>query len=247
MSEQSPFVFYLGTHHPAWLKKVDIPLFVSRRRLAPIKKLPRALGPWMLDSGGFTELSMYGAWETTPKKYVAEVRRFFEEVGRMESAAPQDWMCEPIMLQRTGLSIREHQRRSVSSFLELRDRAPEIPWMPVLQGWTQGDYLRCVEMFDQCGVDLTQEKRVGVGTVCRRQGTEEARDIFKALWSLDLRLHGFGVKLLGLAAYRKYLASSDSLAWSFHARRNPPLPDCVGHKNCANCLTFALRWRERVA
>jgi hypothetical protein len=45
----------------------------------------------------------------------------------------------------------------------------------------------------------------------------------------------------GLAAC---LASADSLAWSFQARRAAPLPGC-SHANCANCLRYAAAWRER--
>jgi hypothetical protein len=35
------------------------------------------------------------------------------------------------------------------------------------------------------------------------------------------------------------------MAWSFDARHSPPLEGCE-HSTCANCLRFALRWRERV-
>lgn len=57
--------FYLGTHRPAWLGQMDIPLFVSDHTLSQVKNLPRALGPWALDSGGFTELDMHGKWTST--------------------------------------------------------------------------------------------------------------------------------------------------------------------------------------
>ena len=36
------------------------------------------------------------------------------------------------------------------------------------------------------------------------------------------------------------------MAWSYAARRAPALPGCTGHLNCANCLTYAARWRDRV-
>jgi hypothetical protein len=36
------------------------------------------------------------------------------------------------------------------------------------------------------------------------------------------------------------------MAWSYAARRQPPLPGCTGHKNCANCLSYATRWRAKV-
>lgn len=238
--------FYLGTHKPNWLATSDVPLFVSRRTLADRKRLPRACVPWALDSGGFTELQMHGRWTVTAEQYAAEVRRFRDEIGNLEWAAPQDWMCEPHMLRRTGLTIEEHQRRTVENFLELRRLAPDVPWAPVLQGWTLDDYLRHVAMYEAAGVDLRAEPIVGVGSVCRRQHTKEALHIFRALHALGLRLHGFGVKTAGIAELAPYLVSADSLAWSFNARKRAPLPECSGHKNCANCWRWARRWLDHV-
>ena len=45
-----------------------------------------------------------------------------------------DWMCEPAMLARTGLTVAEHQAGTVANYLELRAAAPELPFIPVLQG-----------------------------------------------------------------------------------------------------------------
>lgn len=61
--------FYLGTSEVRWLGQANVPLFISHRRLAPRKSFPRALTGWALDSGGFTELSMYGEWRTTARDY----------------------------------------------------------------------------------------------------------------------------------------------------------------------------------
>ncbi len=36
------------------------------------------------------------------------------------------------------------------------------------------------------------------------------------------------------------------MAWSIDARHRPPLPGCTRHRNCANCLRYALRWRSHV-
>ena len=44
-----------------------------------------------------------------------------------------------------------------------------------------------------------------------------------SLASIGLRLHGFGVKAGGLVRYADCLASADSLAWSFEARRSAQL------------------------
>jgi hypothetical protein len=243
--------FLLGTHHPGWLASTPVPLFVSDRRLRVYRRLPRASAEWALDSGGFTELASYGTWEhgPTPAQYASRVRRYAATVGRLVWAAPQDWMCEPFITAKTGLTVTEHQTRTVANYLELRALAPEVPWVPVLQGWTVDDYLYCVQAYAAAGVDLPAVPLVGLGSVCRRQATGQAEAIIDALHAEGItRLHGFGVKVLGLRRYGHKLASADSLAWSYAARRaGRPLPECAGrHVNCANCRRYALRWRDRV-
>jgi hypothetical protein len=111
--------FYLGTHQPNWLGHANVPLFVSHRRLANYVNLPRARTSWALDSGGFSEISMYGEWRTDPAEYVTHVDRYDYEIGNLDWAAPQDWMCEPWMVAKTGLSVRVHQERTVSNFVRL--------------------------------------------------------------------------------------------------------------------------------
>jgi hypothetical protein len=251
--------FYLGTHEVRWLQDPrfsGVPLFVSRRRLAPRRTLPRARGTWALDSGGFTELQMHGAWTVPPKAYVAEVRRFREEVGGMSWAAPQDWMCEPLVIAGgcgpggvrfagTKLSVGEHVRKTVENFVELRSLAPEVPFVPVLQGWTLGDYLDCAELYDRAGVDLRAEPLVGVGTMCRRQATGGPL-ILRDLAFDGLRLHAFGFKIDGLRQVGSVLASADSMAWSERWRHELPLPG-HGHRHCNNCPEAALLWYADLA
>lgn len=243
-------IFYLGTNEPAWLPRVrDVPLFVSRRRLARRKALPRAATSWALDSGGFTELSLHGAWQTTARQYVDDVRRYVDEIGRLVWASPQDWMCEPHVIARTGLDVAQHQRRTVDNYRELRDLAPELPFVPVLQGWTLDDYQRCADLYAQAGVDLGDAHTVGVGSVCRRQGEASIAEIMRVLSARGFRLHGFGVKARGLRASSSLLASADSMAWSFRARQDARIgvgaPGC-SHATCSSCMTYALQWRARL-
>lgn len=143
----------------------------------------------------------------------------------------------------TKLSVAEHQRRTIQNFLTLKEKAPDIPWVPVLQGWDRGEYLNCLAMYDAAGVDLRKEPLVGLGSVCRRQDTHEADQLIRELHSMGLRLHAFGYSTLGLKRSYEYLASSDSMAWSLIARTRPPLPGCE-HAHCNNCPKFALQWRE---
>lgn len=207
--------------------------------------MPVAAGPWALDSGGFTELNLQHGWVTTEKQYLRDVRRFKDEIGNMLWASPQDWMCEPWMNEKTGLSVAEHQRLTVENFINLRSQEETI--IPVLQGWERDEYLRHVEMYANHGVDLFAEPIVGLGSVCRRQGMNEARDIVWSLSSLGLKLHGYGFKMGGLKNFGfDLLTSADSMAWSFTARRQQiQLPGCT-HKTCTNCLRWALQWRDEL-
>jgi hypothetical protein len=255
----NPDCFYTGTHMDEWLwdERADFPLFVSRRRLDRRKRLHRATRGWALDSGGFTELSTFGEWRTEPAGYVAAVARYDREIGQMEWAAPQDWMCEPAIIHGggkggfpgTGLSVEVHQKLTVENFLQLADLWPgesdeECPFMPVLQGWTLTDYERCADLYAAAGVVLAGYPVIGLGSVCRRQNTAEISAIVSA-FTPQYAVHGFGVKTGGLGAYGRRLTSADSLAWSYDARRSDPLPG-HSHKNCANCLAYAARWRDRL-
>ena len=251
--------FLLGTHQPGWLARAGVPLFISDVRLRVYKTLPRATAPWALDSGGFSELQYHGRWTVTPREYVARVRRYRDEIGHLMWAAPQDWMCEsaiihggafgPLRFVGTKLSVHEHQRGTVENYLHLRDLAADLNIIPVLQGDDDGPaYERCADLYAAAGIDLTREPLVGLGSVCRRQATEEAHRIITTMHTRGIRnLHGFGFKTLGLRRCGHLLTSADSLAWSYDARREQhPLPGCTGHKNCANCLTYALQWRNKL-
>ncbi|UJW32597.1 hypothetical protein L3Q67_02055 [Saccharothrix sp. AJ9571] len=78
----------------------------------------------------------------------------------------------------------------------------------------------------------------------RSQHTNEVEGIIRALAARGLSLHGFGVKITGLARYADALASSDSAAWSLRGRH---VPGCASsHRSESNCLQFALAWHDRV-
>lgn len=241
--------FYLGTHRPTWLWTVtDVPLFISHRVLRDrVSEFPKATTRWALDSGGFTELNLFGRWKTTPEEYVKAVRRYDDELGSLAWASPQDWMCEPWVVAKTGLSVRAHQYNTTANYLTLRDLAPELPFVPVLQGWELADYHAHADAYIAAGVDLTSVPVVGIGSVCRRQATGQIAGIFDSLRERGLQMHGFGVKSAGLGMYADSLKSADSLAWSYGARQDAlrGIRHCA-KKTCANCLHYALSWRRRV-
>lgn len=267
--------FYLGTHKPGWLAREDfrgVPLMLSHNELRNRAHMPKGIQTtWMLDSGGFTQLSQYGPWAPDCEEPYVEAVRRYADAGGLKVAWPQDWMCEPWVIQGglhqgrrfpgTGLDVEAHQRLTVANFLRLQELAPELPWRPVLQGWELPDYLRAVRLYEEAGVDLWSFDVVGLGSVCRRQATDEIGRVVEEVSATGLPLHGFGVKTQGLLLYGHHLADADSMAWSVDARwqgstarpvetRGAMLPECrhglTGKGSCANCPRWALAWRARL-
>ncbi len=246
--------FYTGTHIKSWLWRDDIVdlgmnhLFVSwvrlRRQKTPFKNMAKL--KWSLDSGGFSEIAKHGRWTHTPEQYVEAIEQYKEQLGNLVWAAQMDWMCEPHMIAKSGLSIDHHQQLTVENYCILRDLAPHLPIIPVIQGWELDDYIRCIDLFASAGVDLRRNARVGVGSVCRRQATREIEDLFRDLSNYGLRMHGFGVKTAGVARYGRFMTSADSMAWCKAASRHEGAWCGGSHVNCSNCPKWAAYWRRRV-
>ena len=254
---------YLGVHRPTWLPLGGPPLMVSLNTL-PKRKGYQAAVPWFVDSGGFTELQQHGRWRTSTAEHAERCADVMERFGMVEYLSPQDWMCEPAVIEGAtikkmhfvgaGLSVREHQERTVQNYLDLMALEPDMPWVPVLQGYSIEEYHTCADLYESAGVDLTACHRVGVGSICRRESMPEAQQIIHSLHSRGFQLHGFGFKQQGIAACWPWLRSADSMAWSYNAKeegrkfgRTCGRPNGRGGpvKSCANCRHYALSWYER--
>ncbi|MET9713645.1 DUF7221 family queuine tRNA-ribosyltransferase-like protein [Nocardiopsis alba] len=240
--------FYLGVHHPSWIYGQgrwlrSQPMFVSYRTMRGRRTLAPADRSWALDSGGYTELRKYGTWTISPADYAADVARYTDQIGGLDWAAIQDWMCEDDALRTTGLTVTDHQSLTIQSLLDLRTISPHLPWTPVLQGRTADDYRRHRDAYTAAGIDLTAEPVVGLGSVCRRQSTQSVHDLIRELAVDGIRLHAFGFKATGLTAVGEHLYSADSMAWSYAARRTAADAMCAPfHDHCSNCPRYAHAW-----
>ena len=158
--------FYVGLHQPSDAKHFDR-AFISINRLRT-RKVPVLAKDWILDSGAFSELLHYGKYRHSPADYAAQVNRLVLINPTLRHAVAQDYMCEPVMLQKTGLSIADHQRLTIERYDALKPLlAPAITLMPVLQGYSLKSYL---DHIDQYGRRLAAGMLVGVGSVCKRNG-----------------------------------------------------------------------------
>lgn len=211
--------FFVGLHQVSDAKHFEA-CFISVNRLWK-RRSPFAVGDWIMDSGAFTTIAKHGCYPDPPEVYAAEIRRW-SGVGNLIAAATQDYMCEPAMLARTGLTVADHQRLTIERYDAIKAAGTGgVYLMPVLQGWTPDDYIAHIRAY---GDRLGYGAYVGVGSVCKRNGNpaaiaEQLRAIHRE--RPDLRLHGFGIKTTALreAAVRDELHTADSMAWSFSARK----------------------------
>lgn len=212
-------LFYVGLHHPGdagQFGRACVSINVLRRRRKPI-----GCEDVIVDSGAFTELATHGRYRHAPAEYAADLRRLCDAgVVKISIAVSQDYMCEPFMLAKTGLTVADHQRLTIERYDALVAERLPFPIMPVLQGYDPQEYVAHLRAY---GERLAPGMWVGVGSVCKRNGNPEA--VLAVLWAIhaerpDLRLHGFGVKQTSLEhpGVRSLLHSADSMAWSFAAR-----------------------------
>jgi hypothetical protein len=218
--------FYVGLHQPS-----DAPRFARSFISVTRLRTRRAFSPqtWIMDSGAFSTILRHGGYPHPPSEYAAQIRRW-AFTGTLLAAVTQDYMCEPAMLQRTGLLIRDHQRLTIERFDTLSALLADschIYLMPVLQGYSPSEYVDHLELY---GDRLAQGAWVGVGSICKRNANPLS--ILRVLSLIldfrpDLRLHGFGLKITALMSrdIQAMLHSSDSMAWSFRARRNGRNPN----------------------
>lgn len=211
--------FYTGLHQPSDAKHFPR-CMISVNRLRE-RKGDFVVGEWMLDSAAFTELDRFGAYRHEPSEYADQIRRW-KACGNLVSATSQDYMCEPFMLGKTGLSTAIHQRLTTERYDALLACDTGVYVMPVVQGYAPSEY---VQHLIDYGTRLAPGAWVGVGSVCKRNAApNKIAAVLLAIKQArpDLRLHGFGVKTTALASelVRECLYSADSMAWSFAARKN---------------------------
>jgi len=209
--------FFIGLHHPTdcWpFLRCMVSVNVLRERKRDFR-----VNGWLMDSGAFTELSTHGRYRFNAEEYVSQIDRW-RHCGQLQAAVSQDYMCEPFILQKTGLTVQDHQTLTIERYREIKQWIDQVYIMPVIQGFEPDSYASHVRQY---GSLLEPDQWVGVGSVCKRNGNPDAvEDVLLAIKTQrpDLRLHGFGLKKTALLrpTVRAMLYSADSMAWSFQGR-----------------------------
>lgn len=93
-------LFFIGCAKPSQAKNFEhcmISINALRSRQSDFE-----VGDWILDSGAFTEISRFGHYRSSVASYAEQIQRW-ARCGNLLVAVAQDWMCEPFILERTGL------------------------------------------------------------------------------------------------------------------------------------------------
>lgn len=211
-------IFFTGLHMPNHARYFER-CFISINRLEH-RKSDFGVKEWILDSGAFTRVST-GVGHMPTREYAEHIRRW-KQCGRLLAAVCQDFMCEPFILEQTGLCVGDHQVMTTKNYRLLSMEGTGVYIMPVLQGFAPEEYREHISIY---GRSLQEGAWCGVGSVCKRN--TDVGQIWAVLNAIrtvrpDLRLHGFGLKQTALQRIRvrELLYSADSMAWSYAARKN---------------------------
>jgi len=142
--------FFVGLHQPADTKHFD-GSFVSVNRLRT-RKSPLEIGDWIMDSGAFTTIATHGGYPYPVSEYAEQIRKW-KGSGNLLAAAAQDYMCEPVMLERTGLTVADHQRLTIERYDALLAEDTGVYILPVLQGYEPSEYVEHIRQYaDRVGI-----------------------------------------------------------------------------------------------
>ena len=214
-------VFFTGWHQPVNGKSgckfrftlISINVLLKRKSAFECEYV-------MIDSGAFTRISgRYQSFKShlSTKKYAEEVRFWYKTLGeKLIAVVSQDYMCETLVLQNTGLTVSDHQKLTIVRYDNLLNHLEDLDLyiIPVIQGYQPEEYINHIYQY---GDRLNFNAWVGVGSVCKRnKDPSEIYDVLSAIKSVrpDLRLHGFGLKkeALQYLQIQNLLYSADSAA-----------------------------------
>ena len=169
----------------------------------------------VIDSGGFTAAKRWGSYPWTHQQYVDWIRATSRDVI-LDFCAVMDYACEPNVDRSILATNKDRIKATIKNEMELKRIAPDLPWLPVLQG----DNLleRAYDLDRRCKLGALPAGYAGLGSVCGR-GAGGAKSVVKfyADQLPGVRYHGFGMHIQALDDDAVYNAirSWDSYSWNW--------------------------------
>jgi hypothetical protein len=88
-----------------------------------------------LDSGGFTAARKWGQYPWSAADYARWARTLVAE-RPVDWGAIMDYACEPGVNRETWATNQQRIAATITQARRCLDAAPELPWLPVVQGYT---------------------------------------------------------------------------------------------------------------
>jgi len=232
-----------------------------------------------LDSGGFTAMKL---WQSKGAQGgIGNVFPWtFAQYVELASLLPCSWWSQPDMCCEPELASSQDEIdfrvNATATLLEgtlryvwtwqnelAKSCAASVianmikPPVPVLQGWTAGDYLRSLDLmlkvWSRWEPYLAPPALIGIGSVCRRDLLDSKHGLYAILEALEgalpkgSKVHLFGVKGMAIARIKMlpWVASLDSMAYDYGARikaHRSGVSNTMAHRSAE-----MTRWMETAA
>jgi len=168
-----------------------------------------------VDSGGFTAARRWGRYPWTPAQYADFIYAVSRDVP-LAFCAILDYACERGVNREHYQTNIERIEATIANEIACRAAAPDLPWLPVLQGDTMEE--RAYDLARRREMGMLPTDYAGIGSVCGR-GAAAARRVVRFYDGQlpGVKLHGFGMHIDALddAVVMGALRSWDSYSWTW--------------------------------
>ncbi len=225
-------------------------MYSVRRLKKRISAMPFRGLDWILDSGGFSEININGKYSFTVNEYLRLV-----ELHQPRMFFNMDYVCESNALNKTGLTIKQHQEKTTNNQIKIMDIYNKFnikgQFAGCIQGFEIEEYLSHIDSLKEHGL-ITPI--MGIGSICRRNSINQILNIIKAIKKEvpKTKLHGFGIKtqILNMPSVYNDLYSCDSMSWSLSGR-NQKTKMCINckypnSKSCGNCHYYLINYYNKI-
>lgn len=218
--------FYF-TSHPGDLSRKRLPegchvMLVAaahwdndRQRFAVRRPPADHVAGMCVDSGGFTAARRWGRYPWTPEQYAGFIRAVSRDVP-LAFCATLDYACERGVNREHYQTNTERIEATIANERACREVAPDLPWLPVLQGDTLEE--RAYDLARRRELGMLPTDYAGIGSVCGR-GAAAARRVVRFYDGQlpGVKLHGFGMHIGALddPVAMGALRSWDSYSWTW--------------------------------
>lgn len=168
-----------------------------------------------VDCGGFTAARRWGAYPWEPAQYAEFVGAVSRDVP-LAFCACMDYACERGVNREHYQTNIDRIEATIANEADCKASAPDLPWLPVLQGDTLEE--RAYDLSRRRELGMLPDGYAGIGSVCGR-GAKAARNVVRFYDGhlSGVKFHGFGMHIGALDddVVMGALKSWDSYSWTW--------------------------------